>query len=157
LLSGVLVALASGMMVIEVISRYFFHISHGFMDEIPRYLVIFATFMIAPINLKLGQHINIDIIPGILKGRKKSILMFTIHFLTLLVCIFIVIASINGVIYHYRVGTIASSELEIPLWILILVMAIGSVLLSMYAAELLIRTFLSLIGTKIADKDGPPS
>ena len=151
MLSGALVALAAAIMVSEVITRYFFHASYSFMDEIPRYLVIFATFLIAPIILKLGQHINIDIFPEILKGRKKIALRLTINFLTLLVCIYMVIASINGVSYHYRVGTVSSSELEMPLWILILSMGIGSVLLSMYAAELFIRAFLALIDTKNAE------
>jgi TRAP-type C4-dicarboxylate transport system permease small subunit len=156
IVSGVLIALAGTLMVVEVISRYLFHLSHSVMDEIPKYLVLLATFLVAPIMLKLGKHINIDILPEVLKGRKKTIVMLIIHFLTLMACAYMVIASINGILYLYKAGTVSSSELEMPLWILPLCMSIGSVLLTMYSLELFIRAIVSLIGAKCTETEVAP-
>jgi len=147
-ISGLLLGIAGLLMFSEVITRYFFHISHSYMEEIPRYLVITATFLMAPVMLKLGRHINVDLLPELLKGRQKLILTLVINCFILAACIYMLIASINGVIYHFNAGTVSSGELEMPIWILITAFLVGSALLVMYSIELLIRSVVALIFPK---------
>lgn len=152
--SGSLVALAGLFMVVEVITRYLFHASHGFMEELPRYFIICATFFIAPVMLKLEQHISVDILPTTLKGKKREVLMLIINLLTLTACVYLLIAAFGAIIYHYGAGTASFTELEIPMWIIFVSFGIGSVLLVMYAIELSIRSLLSLLRIKTIAREG---
>lgn len=155
-ISGLLLGIAGLLMFSEVITRYFFHISHSYMEEIPRYLVITATFLMAPVMLKLGRHINVDLVPELLKGRQKRILTLIINCLVLAACVYMLIAGINGVTYHFNAGTVSSGELEMPIWILITAFLVGSALLVMYSIELLIRSVVALIKSEHANNMEAP-
>ncbi len=146
--SGVLLGIATALMFSEVITRYFFHSSYEYMEEIPRYLTITATFLMAPVILKLERHINIDLLPEFLKGRQKQILTLIISCFVLIACIYMLIAGISGVAYHYNAGTVSNTELEMPIWIVNSSFLVGSALLVMYATELVIRAASRLAGGK---------
>ncbi len=153
-ISGLLIGLSTAIMVIEVVTRYFFSSSHSFMDEIPRYLVSVATFLAAPVMLKLNKHVSVEILPEVLKGKKRCALMVLINLLTLAACTYMLLAGLSGFAYHYRVGTVSSSELQLPLWILMLFFSIGCALLTMFAIDLTARSIAALARHESPDGEG---
>ena len=59
----VLLALMSVLVIVNVISRYAFSYSFTWVEEITRYMMIWATFLGAGLALRVGGHIAIDTLP----------------------------------------------------------------------------------------------
>ena len=58
-----LLALMAALVIVNVISRYVFSYSFTWVEEITRYMMIWATFLGAGLALRVGGHIAIDSLP----------------------------------------------------------------------------------------------
>jgi len=78
-------ALAVGLIVImtaiiftNVVFRYGFNDAIAWSEEIAKFVMVWMTFVAAPVGLKLGAHIAIDALANALKGRAFFLLQFII-------------------------------------------------------------------------------
>ncbi|WP_240788597.1 TRAP transporter small permease [Ramlibacter henchirensis] len=62
----VLLALMSVLVILNVITRYAFSYSFTWVEEVTRYMMIWATFLGAGLALRVGGHIAIDTLPNAL-------------------------------------------------------------------------------------------
>ena len=60
------------LILIEIITRYFFAMSRSYMEELPKYSLPVITFLMMGILLKRGSHVAVEILPERLKNRAKA-------------------------------------------------------------------------------------
>lgn len=107
-------------------------------EEAIIYLIIFSTFLGAVITLRHNEHVAVDIMPVLLKGRAKKS--------------FIVIGGITTLVYAGFIGYLSwalitepfsrstvTPALKLPLWVMELSLAVGMTLFFIRAAAMTVR------------------
>lgn len=114
------VALAFG----NVVVRYVFDGSLTWASELTTYLFLWSTFFGAAYCFKKDAHINIDILLQKIKPKTAKSLMILSHIIT---AIFLAAVAYYGYEYLLLVNELeeTSVDLEIPMWIVYLVIPIS--------------------------------
>ncbi|MBR0597837.1 TRAP transporter small permease [Sinanaerobacter chloroacetimidivorans] len=137
------------LLMIQVICRYYLHLPLAWVEEMIRYIYIGVGFLGAAVAVKERGHIEINILPSILKGILKSnhkvrkVLMFTD------VIVYIIGTGFwTYIVYtmtHYMLEVKAQNQLsvamEIPMWIIVAIIVISSILCAFHYLFNLILIF----------------
>lgn len=107
-------------------------------EEAIIYLIIFSTFFGAVITLRHNEHVAVDIMPTLLKGRKKKFFIVLGGSATLVYAGFIAYLSWALITEPFSRTTITPA-LKLPLWVVELSLAVGMTLFFIRAAEMLLR------------------
>lgn len=107
-------------------------------EEAIIYLIICSTFFGAVVTLRHNEHVAVDIMPTLLKGKKKKFFVVLGGLMTLIYAGFIAYLSWALISEPFSRTTITPA-LKLPLWVVELSLAIGMTLLFIRAAEMLIR------------------
>lgn len=128
--SGFFIAIASLVILYQVIIRYFIGASTIWQTELSIYLLIFATFVGAAYGLKHDAHVGIDIVTEMLSAKARTILKI---FTSIACLVFTVILAWRGFDMWYeawvngwRSSTVWGPPLSYPYFILPLGMTIVS-------------------------------
>jgi TRAP-type C4-dicarboxylate transport system permease small subunit len=136
---------ASAVMIfIEVITRYIFGKTFGFLEEGPRLFLCFAVLPMLGVIFKRGQHIYVEILPSKLKGRRKIILLAVIDLMMIVGSVIFLLAGLSGTRVLLASGMRVVGVLDIPQYILMLSIPIGAGVLLLYSVESMVRHILSL-------------
>lgn len=138
ILSSIALVIASIVLTYSVFSRYFFHFSTDWQDELSVFLIVGAVFMSgAAIQAQRG-HVAIEAIVGLLPERTNRIRRIMVDLVSLLFCAFFAWKSWTlleeAVTENYHSG----STWGPPLWIPYSLMSVGMTLLSLQLALQLI-------------------
>jgi len=137
---------ASALMIfIEVITRYVFSKTFGFLEEGPRLFLCFAILPMLGILFKRGQHIYVEILPNHLKGRRKILLMTFIDIMMIFGSLIFLVAGLSGTQVLLATGMRVVGVLEIPQFILMLSIPIGAGVMLLYSMDSMVRHITSLL------------
>lgn len=148
LVSGIFLLLILTFVFIEVISRYVFAASHGFMEEFSRWFQVWIAFMMLGVIEKRRRHIAIDILPGRLSGKYKNALMIVISIMNLIVAIVLGWAGIELTQLLRQTGVLSQTNIPTPMWIIRICVPLGAVFLAFFSIEHLITDIRSLVRQK---------
>ena len=145
ILSSIALVIASIVLTYSVFSRYFFHFSTDWQDELSVFLIVGAVFMSgAAIQAQRG-HVAIEAIVGLLPAGTNRVRQIMVDFASLLFCAFFAWKSWTlleeAITENYHSG----STWGPPLWIPYSLMSVGMTLLSL---QLLLQTIAELRGRK---------
>jgi C4-dicarboxylate transporter DctQ subunit len=104
----------------QVIARNFFQLGFMWIDELSRCLVLWLAFIGGALCSKYARHMRIDIILHLMKGQKKLIVEIIGNVFIIIVCAFLLVASINHIIYQME-SSIKLMLQGVPDWIISLV------------------------------------
>jgi len=126
-------------MFLEAISRYVLAMSFDWADELCRYCMVIAIFLSLPMAGKKGHHIRLEFFTNkfsliIQKVSEKFTMAMGFIFWT-----FMLYSSINYFHHVLLVGETSVSSLQIPIWIIVLFVPVGSVLFLIYYLEEVIK------------------
>ncbi|SMX72727.1 TRAP-type C4-dicarboxylate transport system, small permease component [Brevibacterium sp. 239c] len=107
-------------------------------EEAIIYLIVCSTFFGAVVTLRHNEHVAVDIMPTLLKGRKKKFFVVLGGLMTLIYAGFIAYLSWALISEPFSRTTITPA-LKLPLWAVELSLAVGMTLFFIRAAEMLIR------------------
>src|SRR5215475_2971130 len=143
LLSSIALVAASLVLTYSVVSRYFFHFSTDWQDELSVFLIVGAVFMSgAAIQAQRG-HVAIEAIVGLLPARTNHIRQLVVDFASFAFCAFFAWKSWTlldeAITENYHSG----STWGPPLWIPYSLMSVGMTLLSL---QLLLQVVAQLRG-----------
>jgi TRAP-type C4-dicarboxylate transport system permease small subunit len=139
LASSVALVVAAFVLTYSVASRYFFHFSTDWQDELSVFLIVGAVFMSsAAIQARRG-HVGIEAIAGLLSPRANRIRMFLVDLASLAFCSFFAWKSWTLLEEAWVEDFHSGSTWAPPLWIPYLLMTAGMTLLS-------IQLLLQVIG-----------
>lgn len=130
LASSVALVVAAFVLTYSVASRYFFHFSTDWQDELSVFLIVGAVFMSsAAIQARRG-HVGIEAIAGLLSPRINRIRMFLVDLASLAFCSFFAWKSWILLEEAWVEDFHSGSTWAPPLWIPYLLMTAGMTLLS---------------------------
>ena len=142
--SGVFLLLILAFVFIQVISRYIFDASHGFMEEFSRWFQIWLAYLMIGVVEKRRRHIAIDILPSRLSGKFRIILMIVISIANLIFAIILFWAGIELTQLLRQTGVLSQTGIPTPMWIVRLCVPLGAIFLSFFCIEHLINDIRSL-------------
>ena len=130
-LSSIALVIASIVLTYSVVSRYFFHFSTDWQDELSVFLIVGAVFMSgAAIQAQRG-HVAIEAIVGLLPARTNHIRQLMVDVASFAFCAFFAWKSWTlldeAITENYHSG----STWGPPLWVPYSLMAVGMTLLSL--------------------------
>ena len=107
-------------------------------EEAVIYLIIFSTFFGAVVTLRHNDHVAVDIMPALLKGKAKKFFVVLGGLATLVYAGFIAYLSWALITEPFSRTTITPA-LKLPLWVVELSLAVGMTLFFIRAAEMTVR------------------
>lgn len=130
----VLVFIASlmmaGLMIIVCVDltlRYFFNSPLLWGTEVTEILLLYITFLGMAWVFREDGHVVIDVFTSQITGRKKKILDGISYFLVGIVAAVLVYYGFYTVYDHFRRGVFNPTVIETPIWLIIVVIPVGSV------------------------------
>lgn len=132
-----------GAAIAQVAARYALEASFVGPEEVARYMMIGGTFMALPVLARRRNHIAVDALAHYLPGRtvrawlERLILTVELAFLALFTWYAVL------VVEELRVGRGFSAGLEIPAWIPMVPVALGSGLALVVTLALLVQSFVA--------------
>ena len=148
LVAGIFLLLILAFVFAEVVSRYVFAASHGFMEEFSRWFQIWIAYLMLGVVEKRRRHIAIDILPGKLSGRYKNVLMIIISMMNLIVAVVLGLAGIELVNLLRQTGVLSQTNIPTPMWVVRICVPLGAAFLAFFSIEHLIDDIRSLITHK---------
>jgi len=131
LLSSIALVIASIVLTYSVASRYFFHFSTDWQDELSVFLIVGAVFMSgAAVQARRG-HVAIEAVSSVLSQRANRVRQFIVDVASLIFCAYFAWKSWTllheAIVENYHSG----STWGPPLWIPYSLMSVGMTLLSL--------------------------
>lgn len=122
--------LMAGLMIIVCVDltlRYFFNSPLLWGTEVTEILLLYITFLGMAWVFREDGHVVIDVFTSQVTGRKKKILNGVSYFLVGIVAAVLVYYGFYTVYDHFRRGVFNPTVIETPIWLIIVVIPIGSV------------------------------
>lgn len=107
-------------------------------EEAIIYLIIFSTFFGAVVTLRHNEHVAVDIMPTLLKGKAKKAFVLLGGIATLVYAGFVAYLSWALISEPFSRTTITPA-LKLPLWVVELSLAVGMTLFFIRAVEMTVR------------------
>lgn len=137
-LATIMFLLATAIMLLEGISRAAFDSSAFWAEEGVRYLMIWAFFLTLGVAGHSGNHIRTELLVEHLGPRLRRLCHVLSSLVGVLFCGLLFYASLPQVHRYYTMGMMTESNLDLPLWLLFLVMPIGALLFLAYYLRCLV-------------------
>jgi TRAP-type C4-dicarboxylate transport system permease small subunit len=137
----------AGLMIIvcaDLTLRYFFNSPLLWGTEVTEILLLYITFLGTAWVFREDGHVVIDVFTNKAIGRKKKVLNGISYFLVGIVSAVLVCYGFYAAYDHYKRGVFNPTVIETPIWLIILVIPVGSVPLLL---EILLK-FWKLSSTK---------
>jgi len=113
----------------EVLMRYFLIRPSSWAVEITEYILLYITFLGAPWLLKQKGHVKVDVVLNMLNIRTQRILNLFTSLLGAIICLVLFWFGLLATVDHYVRKIPVIKSLEVPKFILLVVIPFGSLLL----------------------------
>lgn len=130
-LAGVAVAVMILAVSYGVIGRKVFGLPTAWTLEISEYSLLFITFLSAPWVLRLHGHVNVDVFVTSLSHAWRERLQVVTYAIAAVAALILFYFSLETTLSYYSRDVILRKVLEIPQWMIIGVIPVGSLLLSL--------------------------
>lgn len=135
-------ALAAIIGIVGVISRSVFGYFIFWTEEATIMLVIFSTFLGSVVTLRHNEHVSVDILPTLLRGRARQVIDVLAGAITVFFCAVVGLLAWLLVLDPIARHTVTPA-LKLPLWVVELSVAVGLTLMLVRAVEMTVRRLRS--------------
>lgn len=123
-------ALMVGVVAAQVFFRYVLNHSLFWSEELARYILVWLTFLGASVAYRRGAHPRIDLLASRSNPRRERTLRIGAH---LVAMAFFLLLVIYGAQFAYFVRLQISPALQLPKWIVMLVLPVSGLLMLLHA------------------------
>lgn len=127
--AGILLICALLMVSGAIASRYFLGRPIGWVVEITEYIILYIAFLVAAWVLKKEEHVKMDMVLNQLNRRAQSLLNVITSAISTIVCFIIIWFGTKVARELYQTGYFTPTLLELPKFLIIGIIPLGSVLL----------------------------
>lgn len=113
----------------EVVSRYFLNKPLFWVLEVSEYSLLFITFLGAAWLLRREKHVKMDLVLNHLGLRTQALLNIVTSIIGTIACLSLAWYSAQATWFTYRDGSVFPTDLEVPEFIILAIIPIGSLLL----------------------------
>ncbi len=141
-LAIILLALMLVIVDIAVFMRYVMNDALAWSEEIAKFVMVWLTFFVAPIGLRMGAHVGIEVILGQLRGRFRQFLIMMIFAgIIALMAVFVK----EGAFMTWNARIQRASTIDISIFYVYICMPIGSFAVAMIALEYMVNAVRGII------------
>lgn len=115
----------------SVIGRKFFGTPGAWAVELSEYIMLYLAFLLAPWVLRRNGHVRVDILYSRLSGKARLFFDLAIGVLATLACLVLFWFSLEVAIESYERNVILRRIVQVPQYILLAVIPLGSLFLIM--------------------------
>lgn len=144
-LSTVIAAIMVLALTMSAVVRYASGTGYDWFIELPPALVPWLVFPLLGPLLRSGSHIQVDLVPNILKGQALLLLKLFVYAVMLAGSVIFFLAGNEAVALFRRLGQLMELEIEVPIWWMYLAFPVGFAILFSFALELLLETLTKLV------------
>lgn len=133
----------------QVITRYFFHYTPEWSEELARFLFVWVVFLGSALIMGEKGHLSVEFLPNLLKGRVAGKILDIL--VNLAGYVFIAILFFNGLKMARIMTFQISPGMSIPMSYIYAVIPLSSILMLLY----LIKNTLAIVRGSSADEELP--
>ena len=153
ILAGLLLAFAALSVAAGIATRYIFNYPLPWVTEIAEFILLYLPFLLGVWVLRQDGHVKMDIILNVFPERGRNIFNAVTSTICAVICLVLTIFAVK--VMHEQVVDKAFTYtiLEIPKWILTIVIVLGS---AMLVIEFLRKAYLHMKQAAHSDSQGDP-
>lgn len=136
------VAILAVILVAAVFWRYALNNAIPWSEELSKYLMVWLTFLGAPIALRHGSHINIDLLQQLMPPRGQQLFHLMIH---LVVVATMVLVLWQGITFTQLGARQVASSLRLSMIYMYAAVPIGAALVTLVAIEHSLKSLVGII------------
>ena len=149
-------AVAVSIATIQVFLRYFFGTGFFWAEELVVYTIVWTAFLAASAAIRSGEHLSVEIINLLARGRmSQAIVARTIAVVGVVASASLAVFGTGFVMVAHEFGQL-SPALQIPMWIVYLVIPLAGVLMTIRFAQRLFGLPPSTDGLPAAENGACP-
>ena len=141
-----LVILLLGLMLlivdVAVFMRYVMNDALAWSEEIAKFVMVWLTFFAAPIGLRMGAHVGIEVLIGNLRGRIRQLLLLLIF--AGIIGLMVVFVK-EGAFMTWNARIQRASTIDISIFYVYMCIPIGSFAVGLVALELMVNALRGLV------------
>lgn len=155
-LSLSLMAAMTVIILLQVFYRYVLNAPLPWTEEVARFLMVWMTFLIAPIAYRQGWNVAIDMFSDLLKGRAHYLLQLLIDVLVMLIIVMFlkVLLEERGILA--RGWGRSASSVDMTMFWVYLAMPVGVGAMALVALELILDSLRQLLNPGRGPDAHPP-
>jgi TRAP-type C4-dicarboxylate transport system permease small subunit len=134
---GVLASL--GMIVYGIAMRYLFNSAPMWVDDSVGFLLVGTVMLAAPATLRRGAHIGVDMLTDRLRGNSRRVAESWSALAVILVSVILITNGWETAMSSRELGVLTSGNVEIPIWLLQMLLPVGGALMLLVSVETLLR------------------
>lgn len=138
-LSTAALLVATAVMLAEAFSRGVLNHSYFWAEELVRFLVLWAFFLVLGATGRGGYHIRTDLLVARLPAPARRLADALSCCVGIGFSAILVWAAVPQVVRYHAMGMRSDSTLDVPMWVVFLAMPLGGVLLGTYYLRALAR------------------
>ncbi|MEP3600180.1 MAG: TRAP transporter small permease subunit [Stappiaceae bacterium] len=146
ILSSTIAAIMVLALTMSAVTRYVSGTGYDWFIELPPALVPWLVFPLLGPLLRSGAHIQVDLLPNLLRGNAYLILRAFVFATMLVGAVIFFQAGNEAVALFRRLGQLMELEIELPIWWMYLAFPTGFAILFLFSLELLLETVAKLAG-----------
>lgn len=128
-------------MLFEGLSRAVLDLSWFWAEESVRYLMVWAFFLTLGVTGRAGHHIRTELLVDHLGPRLRKACHLIASLVGVAFCSLLFYASLPQVHRYYTMGMMTESNLDLPVWLLFLIMPLGALLYLAYYIGCVVRAW----------------
>ncbi|AWJ94471.1 TRAP transporter small permease (plasmid) [Azospirillum baldaniorum] len=124
----ILMMAAIGIMFYEASSRSLLSESHWWAEELVRFMVVWSVLLSLGVGTRHGHYIRMDLLLNMMPQGLRLAFSWVNSLIGLGFSVLLVVAGIQEVAHLQAIGMFTESNLDLPLWMVRLVLPLGGVL-----------------------------
>lgn len=141
---GIMLMVMTGTIFYQVILRYIFSLPNIWAEELSRFLFVWISLLGSAVAIRRNCHLKIEFFLDILRPKARAAVEVIIY---LLVMVFLCVVLRYGLILCSNTTNNLSAGLRIPMAIPYSSIAVGCILMLLYAIELILKRITVLFET----------
>lgn len=117
--------------VIDVVCRKFLGFNLSFMQELGKYLMVWATFLGASLGVKYREHPSMTLIIDLVPTVPKLIMSVLVNLISAGACAFAGYWSVQQFLLLHRMGTMTTTLGKIPVYALYCIVPLGLIVMTL--------------------------
>jgi TRAP-type C4-dicarboxylate transport system permease small subunit len=135
------------MIIVQVFFRYVLKASLGGAEELPTYIMAICCWVSVPVAAMEDNHVNIDLVPNLFKGRGRIIFSIWAELIEVLTMSFFTKLAWDYTAHMVEEGTVTGG-VAIPMWIFYAFIIFGSITCVLFGLINLIKNVGRIIKWK---------
>lgn len=123
----------------SVVMRYVFNRAPIWVDEVVGFMLVGIVMLAAADVLRRGEHIGVDLITAKLSGRARLWVQAWSSLSVLAVALILIINGWRTAMFSRMLGIVSEGHLELPVYMLMLMLPVGGALMLLTAVEAIVR------------------